>query len=333
MQIPFRSWSVGCAALIAAIAFGGWFGPARAADKADAAWNEAETVIVAKLTKVQRGPTARSFPPIYNTTLVMKIEKVLRGSLRPEETVTMHHAVKQTAAPEYPLDKTYLISAKESREGLEVVRLEESSEKLVADVTIACSLPLGWLAKEGKPVSPWASFGKHAWTDNGEAEKTSCSVTARPTLMLGEVTLEVEGVPPAKDIKWTNPDGDGPYKITVTNPTDKPLKAPALLTDGKQIVWENSLVLICQGKSYACPGFKPDAGKLTSVTLEPKQSVSTTVNILQVRGPEWPQGGYRIEFQFCLGEKSRTKSFYYMSKHHDALREAAVKEIKAAEKK
>jgi hypothetical protein len=47
------------------------------------------------------------------------------------------------------------------------------------------------------------------------------------------------------------------------------------------------------------------------------------VNALRLQGPEWPQGGYRIEFQFCLGEKSKTQSFYYLSKHHDALREAA----------
>jgi len=37
-------------------------------------------------------------------------------------------------------------------------------------------------------------------------------------------------------------------------------------------------------------------------------------------GPTWPQGGYRIEFQFCLGEKSQTMSFYYMTRHHDPIR-------------
>ena len=34
--------------------------------------------------------------------------------------------------------------------------------------------------------------------------------------------------------------------------------------------------------------------------------------------------GYRIEFQFCLGEKSQVKSLYYMSKHHDKLRQKAT---------
>ena len=44
------------------------------------------------------------------------------------------------------------------------------------------------------------------------------------------------------------------------------------------------------------------------------------VNVLRLQGPEWPRGGDRIEFQFCLGEKGVTQSFFYFSKHHDPLR-------------
>ena len=65
--------------------------------------------------------------------------------------------------------------------------------------------------------------------------------------------------------------------------------------------------------------------KVEATKLEPGQSVSSTVNALALKGPEWPQGGYRIEFRFCLGEKSKTQSFYYMSRHHDKLRDAAQK--------
>jgi hypothetical protein len=66
-------------------------------------------------------------------------------------------------------------------------------------------------------------------------------------------------------------------------------------------------------------------GKVSSLVLKPKESVSTVVNALALQGPEWPQGGYRIEFTFCLGDKAKTMSFYYMSRHHDALRDAAKK--------
>ena len=65
--------------------------------------------------------------------------------------------------------------------------------------------------------------------------------------------------------------------------------------------------------------------RIEPTTLAPHQTVSTVVNILRLKGPEWPQGGDRIEFQFCLGEKSKVRSLYYLSKHHDPLRDAAQK--------
>ena len=56
--------------------------------------------------------------------------------------------------------------------------------------------------------------------------------------------------------------------------------------------------------------------------LKAGESISGTVNALRLEGPEWPRGGYRIEFLLCLGEKASNQSFYYYSKHHDAVRAA-----------
>ena len=56
--------------------------------------------------------------------------------------------------------------------------------------------------------------------------------------------------------------------------------------------------------------------------LRAGESISGTANALKLEGPEWPRGGYRIEFRFCLGEKASNQSFYYFSKHHDAIRAA-----------
>jgi hypothetical protein len=123
-----------------------------------------------------------------------------------------------------------------------------------------------------------------------------------------------------------NPDGDGEYRLTVTNTTDKPLAVPALLTDGKEILWDNSVVIRCQDKTYTLPGYRKNVSKLEPVMLKPGEHVSGVVNILSLDGPQWPQGGYRIGFQFCLGEKSVSHEFYYMTKHHGKLRE----EMKAA---
>ena len=153
-----------------------------------------------------------------------------------------------------------------------------------------------------------------------------CEKTGRPALLAGPtVAWTVEPVPPTKSIQWTNPDGDGEYKITLTNPTDQPVSVPALLTQDGKALWRESLVILCQDHAYTCPGCKGVTGKVAPLVLKPRESVSTVVNALALQGPEWPQGGYRIEFTFCLGEKAKTMSFYYMSRHHDPLRDAIQK--------
>jgi len=130
----------------------------------------------------------------------------------------------------------------------------------------------------------------------------------------------VEKVPPEKEIKWTNPDGDGEYKITVSNPTGQPVTVPALRRVGEKILWNESLVVLCQSKTYPAPGAKGLSFETLPVSLQPGQKVSGIVNPLALEGPSWPKGGYRISFQICLGERSSTQSFYYLSRHHDAIR-------------
>ena len=158
--------------------------------------------------------------------------------------------------------------------------------------------------------------------------KHFCSVTGRPVLMVGsEVVYQVEKVPPIKAIKWTNPDGDGQYKVTITNPTKKPVTVEALRTVGKRILWKESMVILCQNKTYTVPGSVGLLRPTESLVLKPGQTISTVLNALELNGPSWPRGGSRIEFKFCLGEKSSTQSFYYMSRHHDVIRDALKKQV------
>lgn len=288
-------------------------------------WNEAQYVFTGKLDSVQAGPVGRSFPPVYTHTLGFEVQRVLRGDLEAGTRLTCSHVARQHDPPSFPEGKVCLVAASVTRGTMRVERIEEADPRKTAAVEMACSLPLGWRIENGKPVSPWAKLGSSAWPGQaGAAITLRCSKTGRPALLAGSgVKFNVAPVPPAKEIKWTNPDGDGEYKVTVTNATDKPIRVPALLTDGDKILWEESLVILCQDKTYPCPGSRgvPEAAK--PAELQPGQSVSTVVNALRLRGPEWPRGGYRIEFQFCLGELSETKSFYYMSRHHDGLRAAA----------
>ena len=302
---------------------------ARAKDASQNAqqWNEAECVFTGKLEAVQAGPVANSYPPIYHHTLEFVVEKVFRGPIKSGDRVTCVHLAHQLEAPKFPVNEVCLVAAKRSHDSLQALVVEAADAKRVTEVEAACSLPLGWKMEDGKPVSPWASLGQKAWPEGTATEgRVVCGKTGRPALLAGkDATFEVEPVPPKQAIQWTNPDGDGEYKITVSNKTDKPLAVPALLSDGKQILWNESLVILCQGRAYVCPGCQGVAAKVEPATLKPGESVTTTVNALRLDGPDWPQGGYRIEFQFCLGEKSQTKSFYYMTNYHGKLRAATGK--------
>jgi hypothetical protein len=90
-------------------------------------------------------------------------------------------------------------------------------------------------------------------------------------------------------------------------------------------------VIICQDKVYPLPSAKGVQKAPQATTLKPGEAVSTVVNVLLLNGPEWPQGGYRIEFQFGLGEKGVTKSLYFMTKHHGVLRDKLIQEKKDKE--
>ncbi len=291
-----------------------------------ATFQKAQIVFTAKLTKVQAGPVAMSMPPIYGHTLTLSVKTPLRGTYKAGEEVIAHHSARQVKRPTFPTGKLCIVAAERSRGSVRVTYIAEASDKLLATAKDATSLPLGWSRKGGKLVSPWAALGKGAWPAGAKAPAGTpkCSVTGRPALMAGAgVSLKVEPVDPPKRIKWTNPDGDGEYRIIVTNETDKPLTVSALLTDGKTILWNESLAILCQGTARPVPGAKGVKAAPKSAVLKPGQTVSTVVNALGLKNVKWPRGGYRIAFQFCLGELSVTKSFYYMSRHHDKIRAKA----------
>ena len=291
-----------------------------------ATFQKAQIVFTAKLIKVQAGPVARSMPPIYGHTLTMSVTAPLRGTFRAGEEVIAHHSARQMKRPTFPKGKLCIVAAEESRGSVRVTFIAQADDKLLKTARDATSLPLGWSRKGGKLVSPWAALGKGAWPAGAKAPAgtPACSVTGRPALMAGPgVSLKVEPVEPPKRIKWTNPDGDGEYRIVLTNETDKPITVPALLTDGKTVLWNESLVILCQGSARPVPGAKGVKAAPKPAILKPGQTVSTVVNAFGLKNVKWPRGGYRLAFQFCLGELSVTKSFYYMSRHHDKIRAKA----------
>ncbi|MCP4378976.1 MAG: hypothetical protein GY794_22715 [bacterium] len=288
----------------------------------------AQFVFTADLNEVKIGPTAESEPPIYHHKLVLVVKEVLRGDLKPGDKLTINHSVRQMKRPTFPVGKVCLVTARKLRGSMRAGLVRQLDDKLLEIARDAVSLPLGWSKTKGtgKLISPWADLGDKAWPKSEPKVKDAkvCSVTGRPALLApAGVSMKVEKVPPARKIKWINPDGDGKYTVIITNDTDKPVTVPALLSDDKGILWNESLVILNQNKVRLLPGAKGLKTLPKPTVLKPKQSVMTVVNVLGLQNINWPRGGYRIEFQFCLGQLSVTKSLYYMSRHHDNIRQAA----------
>jgi RNA polymerase sigma factor (sigma-70 family) len=290
-------------------------------------WGQSEAVFSAHLTRAVAGPVGRSEPPLYTTTLHLRVVKVLRGSLQPGDEIVAVHSVRQNEMPVFPEGREVLV-ALNIRQGRKTVQaVTEATTAEMEQAELACSVPQGWSVENGRLLSPWANLGRQGWPAEAKGKGPFlCAETGRPALFVGPgVEFTAEPVPP-KVVKPGNPDGDGEYRITVKNVTDKPATIPALLSQGKEILWDESLVILCQNKVYTIPGARGVAKPPQPTVLQPGESVSGVVNVLRLQGPEWPRGGYRIEFQFCLGEKSVLKSFYYTSKHHDPLREQLATE-------
>ena len=293
----------------------------QAPQKASVNWAQQQLVFIGDLDSVIAGPVGRSFPPMFTHKLNFTVKEVIRGDLKAGDKVEASHVARQRAAPVFPLKASCIVGGEKSRGSYRVSAVEKVDPKNIASIRLACVLPLGWTSEAGKILSPWTAL-KAKWPASLKEGATHfCSVTGRPALMAGaEVSFSVEKVPPAVAIKWTNPDGDGEYKVTVANSGKQPATIPALRKLGTRILWDESLVILCQGKAYAAPGARGVRDSSTPLVLAPGQKVSAIVNPLALEGPKWPRGGYRITFQICLGEKSSSQSFYYMSRHHDKIR-------------
>jgi hypothetical protein len=218
-----------------------------------------------------------------------------------------------------------VVSLKRVKDQWQALAIEVATAEHLAQAQLAMAIPIGWSVEEGKLLCPWHALGNKAWPDEAR-DKTAiqCAKTGRTALLAGAgIEFSVEPVPPKVKMKFGNPDGDGEYKVSVKNPSDKAASVPALLTDGGKILWNESLVILCQGRVYPSPAAEGVKKAPQPATLKPGETVSTVVNVLQLQGPQWPRGGSRVEFLFALGEKSSTQSFYYLSKHHDPLREKA----------
>lgn len=116
------------------------------------------------------------------------------------------------------------------------------------------------------------------------------------------------------------------FKLTVTNNSNRPVEIPALVCDSrsKKILWEESVFVITDAGNHFFPG-QGQARDVEPAVLEPHQSASVQLDTLTLHGLSWPQGGWRLNLRFCLGDKAIESSYYYFTDHHEPLRKKAEK--------
>ncbi|MFP6618631.1 MAG: hypothetical protein VB877_04730, partial [Pirellulaceae bacterium] len=150
-------------------------------DEAISNWGQSEHVFQGKLTAVRAGPVARSFPPIYNFRLTIQVTGTMRGTTPKGKPITLFYSVRQKAPPTFPEGKPCLVAAASSRGQLRATRIEQLNDGNLNDARFATQLPLGWTIKDGKLLSPWATFGSKAWpADQRGKGFMACSLTGRP---------------------------------------------------------------------------------------------------------------------------------------------------------
>jgi uncharacterized protein (TIGR03067 family) len=271
--------------------------------------NQAEAVFTAKVTR-KGAPPRPDAPP----TLEFAEVKVLRGRTK---------AIAPPFEPALPDEKeTRWLVVLNTYKHIDVML--PVNDRLLALSEEALALPLGWTLEGGRPLSPWTS----AWPMKPEKGPV-CGKTSRPALLAGDaIDIEATQVMPPRVDAFRNPYGDGQFKVTVTNRGDKPVSVPALVSDGKNVLWADSLLLLdistVANNGAACllpgEGAVAKAKEVQPVVLKAKESLATIVDVLHARGVMFQPGGARYYYRFCLGEKSATSFFYYSSSHHDALR-------------
>lgn len=237
-----------------------------------------------------------------------------------------------------------------SSDGQHINTLIELDNNTIEQLLQSSKLPLGWNKQSnGQYESPWQqSHAKHIkWHDNKcFANSERCAKSGRPLLITtDDISLSCEPVKADHTKEYQNPDGDGMYiykyfkiffyfivivlgvfKLTVTNNSNRPVEIPALLRDArsKKILWEESVFVITDAGNHFFPGHG-QARDVESSVLEPHESVSTKLDTLTLHGLSWPQGGWRLNLRFCLGDKATEGNYYYFTDHHEPIRNKAAK--------
>jgi len=274
----------------------------------------------------------KSMPPINTYKLMFVNIRLLRGTISSTEfSYQQKGAHQQEEEKEPTIGHTYMACLSDKKHVKTLVEVDNDD---CEEILQRAKMPLGWSKQlsnnnstDDTYISPWPESPEPIDWHNHRLylNSTKCSKSGRPLLVSGDdVTLECEPVESSNFIEFANPDGDGLFKLTVTNTSDETVQIPALLRDPntKEILWEESVYVITNTGNHFFPGFG-HARETEATELGPKESVSAVLDTLTLKDMQWPQGGWRLQLTFCLGEKASDGSFYYIDSHHDAIRKVS----------
>ena len=296
------------------------------------------------ITDVLPGISTRSMPPINHYKLRFQHIRSLRGSVSAQEFsyhqrgggFTHRHrnsddseaSSSEEHVKEPTAGVTYLACLSDDQHINTLVELDQNT---VEQLVQSSKMPLGWNRQDnGRYESAWQhSHAKHIkWHENPcFAQHEKCAKTGRPLLITSdEISVSCEPVHAAQTKEYQNPDGDGVFKLTVTNNSNRPIEIPALLRDrrSKKVLWEESVFVITDAGNHFFPGHG-QARDVEATLLEPHESISTKLDTLTLHGLSWPQGGWRLNLRFCLGDQATEGNYYYFTDHHESIRKKAEK--------
>ena len=313
--------------------------------------NRAQTVLTGTVKSKRILAMTRSIPPITMLAVEISDATALRGQV--PDDLNFHLSTSTPGLIPAPGKKVVLATSTVQRsEGKPITDtwMHELTEKMQAEVDRALKVPIGWMWHKGKYTSPWAQLGKEHWPGKIDLKledkpEVACAATGRPALMCPDkITIALDPVIRGKTHRYRNPDGDGIFKVTIANPTDKPLVIPALLCtpakDGSTVypgkgpdskpspLWHQSLLIFVRDKAFPMSGAATVPAEARPLTLDAGKELSLSVHVLGLQGVTWPNGGRNVNVRFALGDAIAAHTFYYYSDHHDEIRDKLLEQVK-----
>ncbi len=313
--------------------------------------NEADIVFTVDSANIVYDMTLDSYPPVYQGHVTFKGVKFLRAGALPsvvgysygESLIipaggSMYDGPTKLTPPN-TLVKTCngpaLVAVRSYRRFSNASVLLPLTPELKEQAEKAVSLPVGWYLSDGKLESPW-QYQKAgiAYSEMPPVEAPQCDKTKRPALLAGnDIMLSVTRLQSKESYDASRHDccthkTDAPpreipseiakFEIAVTNKSDSVKIVPALLFDGSNILWHDSVFLIRRDDRKFCffPSSKPFAADIRATQLKPHETVKGVLDTSVFKSPEGFGSGF-ITYRFCLGELMAEDDLFFQYRGKD----------------